>query len=70
MTSTEPSNLIQLIRSLKQGEKRLITLELSRYKKENNLLKLYQLISNTDYITDAAIRKKISDKRIHLPAEY
>lgn len=61
--STESSNLIRLITSLKQGEKRYITLELSRYKKENNLLKLYQVISNNQGITDATIRKKIKDKK-------
>lgn len=61
--SSESSNLIRLIKSLKQGEKRYVTLELSRYKKENNLLKLYQLISNTASITDADIRNKIKDKK-------
>ncbi|HSH64952.1 MAG TPA: hypothetical protein VLB84_03940, partial [Bacteroidia bacterium] len=59
---TESSNLVKLIKSLKQGEKRHITLELSRYKKENNLLKLYQLISNSNSVSDSGIRKKIKDK--------
>ncbi len=63
MPASESSNLIKLIKSLKQGEKRHITLELSRYKKENNLLKLYQLISNASSVTDADIRKKIKDKK-------
>ena len=60
---SESSNLIRLIRSLKPGEKRYITLELSRYRKENNLLKLYQLIGNTHSVTDAVIRQKIKDKK-------
>lgn len=61
--SPDSSNLIKLIKSLKQGEKRIVTLELSRYRKENNLLKLYQVISNSDTITDTDIRKKIKDKK-------
>jgi hypothetical protein len=61
--STEESNLIRLIKSLKQGEKRYVTQQLSKHKKENNLLKLYQLISKTDAIKDADIRKKIKDKK-------
>lgn len=61
--SAETSSLIRLIKSLKQGEKRIVTLELSRYRKENNLLKLYQLISNTEFASDADIRKKIKDKK-------
>lgn len=61
--SPESSNLIKLIRSLKQGEKRIVTLELARYKKENNLLKLYHFISNSDSVTDADIRKKIKDRK-------
>ena len=61
--ATEVSNLIQVIKKLKQGEKRFITLELSRYKKETDLLKLYNLINNTPGITDAALRKKIKDKK-------
>jgi hypothetical protein len=61
--STEESNLIRLIKSLKQGEKRYVTQQLSKHKKENNLLKLYQLISRTDRIKDADIRKKIKDKK-------
>jgi hypothetical protein len=59
----EASNLIQLIKKLKQGEKRFITLELSRYKKETDLLKLYNLINNNPGISDADIRKKIKDKK-------
>ncbi|HET8964285.1 MAG TPA: hypothetical protein VFM99_10320 [Chitinophagales bacterium] len=60
---SESSNLVKLIKSLKQGEKRHVTLELSRYKKENNLLKLYQLIAGTGSIADIDIRKKITDKK-------
>lgn len=60
---TEESNLIRLIKSLKQGEKRYVTQQLSKYKKENNLLKLYQLISKADSIKDTDIRKKIKDKK-------
>jgi hypothetical protein len=59
----EKSSLIRLIKSLRQGEKRYITQQLSRHKKENNLLKLYQLISKTDSIRDTDIRKKIKDKK-------
>ena len=59
----EASNLIQLIRKLKQGEKRFITLELSRYRKETDLLKLYNLINNNPGITDADIRKKIKNQK-------
>jgi hypothetical protein len=61
--STEESNLIRLIKSLKQGEKRYVTQQLSKHKKENNLLKLYQLISRADSIKDADIRKRIKDKK-------
>jgi hypothetical protein len=61
--STEESNLIRLIKSLKQGEKRYVTQQLSKHKKENNLLKLYQLIAKTDSIKDADIGKKIKDKK-------
>jgi hypothetical protein len=59
---TEESNLIRLIKTLKQGEKRYLTQQLSKHKKENNLLKLYQLISKAGSIKDAGIRKKIKDK--------
>lgn len=59
----EASTLIQLIKKLKQGEKRFITLELSRYKKETDLLKLYNLINTTPGITDADLSKKIKDKK-------
>ena len=59
----EVSNLIRLIKKLKQGEKRFITLELSRYKKENDLLKLYNLINSTPGITDTDLQKKIRDKK-------
>jgi hypothetical protein len=59
----EESNLIRLIKSLKQGEKRYVTQQLSQHKKENNLLKLYQLISKAGSIKDADIRKKIKDKK-------
>lgn len=61
--SPDSSNLIKLIKSLKQGEKRIVTLELSRYRKENNLLKLYKVISHPDTVTDADILKKTNDKK-------
>jgi hypothetical protein len=60
---TEESNLIRLIKSLKQGEKRYVTQQLAQHKKENNLLKLYQLISKATSIKDADIRKKIKDRK-------
>lgn len=63
IASPASSNLIKLIKSLKQKEKRLVTLELSRYRKENNLLKLYQLINGQDVSDDDVLRKKIKDKK-------
>ncbi len=61
--TTEESNLVKLIKCLKQGEKRYVTQQLSKHKKENNLLKLYQLIARSNAIKEADIRKKIKDKK-------
>ncbi|HET6226778.1 MAG TPA: hypothetical protein VFF27_10900 [Bacteroidia bacterium] len=61
--STEASNLIQLIKKLKPAEKRFITLELSRYKKETDLLKIFHIISNSPSITDSEIQKKLKDRK-------
>ena len=59
----ENSNLIKLIKSLEKNEKRHISIQLSKHKSANNLLKLYTVISETDPVNDEIISKKIPDKK-------
>jgi len=59
----ENSNLIKLIKSLEKNEKRHISIQLSKHKSANNLLKLYTIISETDPVNDEIISKKIPDKK-------
>jgi hypothetical protein len=58
------SNIIKLIHSLKINEKRYVVLHLSKHRKNNNLLKLYKIISADKNITDGDIQKKIKDKKL------
>src|ERR1700722_11528662 len=59
----ENSNLIKLVKSLKKNEKRYISIHLSKHKGGTNLLKLYNIINDTDPVNDAIIAKKIPDKK-------
>jgi hypothetical protein len=58
------SNIIKLVHSLKVNEKRYVVIHLSKHKKDNNLLKLYRIISDDRTITDTSIQKKVKDKKM------
>lgn len=57
------SSLLKLVGSLKSNEKRYITIYLTKHKDQNNLLRLYKIISNDPSITDADIQKKTNDAK-------
>ncbi|HTA83091.1 MAG TPA: hypothetical protein VK783_09165 [Bacteroidia bacterium] len=59
----ENSNLVKLIKSLEKNEKRHVSMQLSKHKSTNNLLRLYSVISEIEPVNDEIIAKKIPDKK-------
>jgi|GEM_PF-2284211 len=60
----ENSNLVKLIKSLKKNEKRYVAIYLSKHKSGNNLLKLYNVINDSETVSDEVIARKIKDKKV------